>query len=70
MLDNKRAFDWKVALLRGILYDDILKYHIIFLNGKYRDNYFVMNSMEQMSKIFQYRATIKDGNYPFSITIK
>ena len=51
VVDNNRAFYWKVALLIIIISDDGLKEHMEIINRKYEDNYFVMNSMEEMIKI-------------------
>ena len=53
VVDNNRAFYWKVALLIIIISDDGLKEHMEIINRKYEDNYFVMNSMEEMIKIFK-----------------
>ena len=51
VLVNNRKFDWKVALSRRIISDGGLEKHMEIINGELDDNYFVMNSMEQMSKI-------------------
>ena len=45
VLGNYRTFDWKVSLLRRIIANDSLKYHTEIINGKWEDNYFVMNSL-------------------------
>ena len=51
MLVNNRTFYWKVALLSRRISYGKLKTHTEIINGKLEDNDFVMNSMEQMSKI-------------------
>ena len=52
VLVNNRTFYWQVLLLRIIISGGRLKEHMDTINGKIKDNYFLMNSMEQMSKIF------------------
>ena len=53
ILVYNRTFDWKFALFIRILSGDRLKGNMQITNGKWKDNYFVMNSIEQMSNIFQ-----------------
>ena len=52
VLGNNITFYWNVALLRIMIYDDRLKEQTDTINGKLEDNDFVVNSMEQTSKIF------------------
>ena len=52
VLGNNRAFDCQFALLRRRISYNSTKEHMYIINGKQEDNDFVMNSMEQMSKIF------------------
>ena len=53
LLGNNKTFDGKIVLLRIIVYDDMLEKHTEIINGKWKDNNFVMNSMKQMNNIFQ-----------------
>ena len=43
VLDNNRTFDCQVALLRRIMYDDIIKERMRVVNGEMEDNYFFIN---------------------------
>ena len=53
MLEKNKTFGWKFALSRRILSDDRVKQHMEIIKGKFEGNYFAMNSMEQMIKIFE-----------------
>ena len=52
VLGNNRAFDCQFALLRRRISYNRTKEHMQIINGKQEDNDFVMNSTEQMSKVF------------------
>ena len=53
MLDKIITFDWKVALLRRMLSDDMLKNQVEIIHGKYEDNYFVKNPMGKLVRYLQ-----------------
>ena len=59
-LGNTITFYWKVALSTIIIYDDMLKEHMDIINGKLEYDYFVMNSLEQTSKIYPESYEIKN----------
>lgn len=52
MLDKNEKNVWKVSLLRILISDVRLKYHMQIINKKYETNFFVMNPMIYISKIF------------------
>ena len=52
VLGNNRTFYLQVALLIIIISGGRQEKNMEIINGKMKDNDFVMNSMEQMSKIF------------------
>ena len=45
-------------MLRRRISDDMLKEHMEIINEKLEYNDFAVNSIEQMSRIFQYRVII------------
>ena len=53
ILDNNRTYDCKVVLLRIMFYNDRLKHQMEINNGKYKENYFSIDSIEKRVKYLQ-----------------
>lgn len=52
ILGNNITFYCQVALLRQIIFNESPKEHTKIITGEWEDQGFIMNSMEQMRKIF------------------
>ena len=53
MLDKNIIFYFQVALFKIIISNDRLKHRTEIIHVRYEEDYFVMNSMEQVSSIFE-----------------
>ena len=51
ILHNNETFYYQIAFLRRVLSNDSLKECLEIINGKYENNDFATNSIEQMCKI-------------------